>query len=74
MTHDERIEAMARALHSAQGNIIPIEMLFSHDREAWRAMATAALAAAGVEEISPLVFWPDDIKLQTHAWTVEHGA
>jgi hypothetical protein len=51
MTHDERIEKVARAIYCAQGYIIPFEMQFGDELKAWRATAAAALAAAGVEEM-----------------------
>jgi predicted dienelactone hydrolase len=34
----------------------------------------ASWTDSSTKKDSPLVFWPDDIKLQTRAWTVEHGA
>jgi hypothetical protein len=47
MTHDERIEAMARAIWSKSEHAFRYEQ----QKEYWDAIARAALAAAGVEEM-----------------------
>jgi hypothetical protein len=47
MTHNERIEAVARAIHYISDRTLPYETEHKH----WDLIAEAALAAAGVEEI-----------------------
>jgi hypothetical protein len=60
MTHDERIEAMARAMRAADTeprkfdahwNVRPFDEQHDEAKAWWHRMATAALAAAGVEEM-----------------------
>jgi hypothetical protein len=60
MTHDERIEAMARAMHAADVEprkfdphwiVRDFDELNCIAKGWWHRMATAALAAAGVEEM-----------------------
>ena len=53
MTHDERIEAMAIAMMEAEGYWAdePDEYWMDEQKPLYRRMATAALAAAGVEEM-----------------------
>lgn len=54
MTHDERIEKMARAIwfksESAFRRCVDVR-LYEQQKDHWDAIAVAALAAAGVEEI-----------------------
>jgi len=60
MTHDERIEAMARAMRAADveprkfdahWNVRPFDEQHEEAKQWWYRMAAAALAAAGVEEM-----------------------
>lgn len=60
MTHDERIEAMTRAMHAADveprkfdphWTVRDFDELNCIGNGWWHRMATAALAAAGVEEM-----------------------
>jgi hypothetical protein len=50
MTHDERIERMARAVYTA-AETDEIEFPFEQDRAYYCGIATAALAAAGIEDM-----------------------
>ena len=47
MTHDERVEKDARAIHYISDRTLPYET----EHKYWNLIAEAALAAAGVEEM-----------------------